>query len=63
MIGWLASKGKSKPAFDDLKTAVAHGSVTASFTCEAFSTRRLQDVDAADVAGRLAELRGYTAFA
>jgi sugar/nucleoside kinase (ribokinase family) len=63
LAGWLAANGKSKPTFDDLKTAVVHGSVTASFTCEAFSTRRLQDVDAADVAGRLAELRGYTAFA
>jgi len=41
---------------------VVHGSVVASYTCEAFSTRRLQDVSAADVAGRLAELRSYTAF-
>ena len=63
MIGWLASKGKSKPAFDDLKTAVAHGSVTASFTCEAFSTQRLERVTNADVERRLEELRGYTAFA
>jgi len=37
---------RSKPTFDDLKTAVVHGSVVASYTCEAFSTRRLQDVDA-----------------
>lgn len=63
LAGWLAANGKTKPTFDDLKTAVVHGSVVASYTCEAFSTRRLQDVDAADVAGRLAELRGYTAFA
>jgi len=39
-----------------------HGSVLASYTCEAFSTHRLQEVTAADVAARLAELRGYTAF-
>lgn len=63
LAGWLAANGKTKPGFDDLKTAVVHGSVVASYTCEAFSTRRLQDVDAADVAGRMAELRGYTLFA
>ena len=63
LAGWLAANGKTTPTFDELKTAVVHGSVVASYTCEAFSTRRLQDVDAADVAGRLAELRGYTLFA
>ncbi len=62
LAGWLAANGKTKPTFEDLKTAVVHGSVVASYTCEAFSTRRLQDVSAVDVAGRLAELRGYTAF-
>ncbi len=62
LAGWLAANGKTKPTFEDLKTAVVHGSVVASYTCEAFSTRRLQDVSAADVAGRLDELRGYTAF-
>ena len=63
MAGWLAANGRSKPAFDDLKAAVVHGSVTASFTCEAFSTLRLQDVTKDDVAGRITELRAYTAFA
>jgi len=62
MMGWLAANGKSKPRFDDLKTAVAHGSVTASFTCEAFSTQRLERVTSADVERRLEELRGFTAF-
>lgn len=63
MAGWLAANGKSKPTFADLKTAVVHGSVTASYTCEAFSTLRLQDVTKADVASRIAELRNFTAFA
>lgn len=63
MAGWLAANGKSKPTFEDLKTAVVHGSVTASYTCEAFSTLRLQDVTKADVANRIAELRSFTAFA
>lgn len=62
MMGWLSANGKSKPTFDDLKTAVAHGSVVASFTCEAFSTQRVQSVTAAEVEGRLAELKSYTAF-
>lgn len=63
VIGWLAANGKSKPTFDDLKTAVAHGSIVASFTCEAFSTLRLEHVTPAQVKARLEELKGYTAFA
>ncbi len=63
LAGWLAANGKSNPSFDDLKVAVAHGSVVASFTCEAFSTRRLQEVTEADVARRVAELRGFTSWA
>jgi sugar/nucleoside kinase (ribokinase family) len=63
MIGWLASQNKSKPTFEDLKIAVAHGSVVASFTCEAFSTQRLERVDTSDVKKRLEELKAYTAFA
>lgn len=62
MAGWLAANGRMEPSFEDLKTAVVHGSVLASFTCEAFSTHRLQEVTAGDVARRLEVLRGYTAF-
>jgi cytidine kinase len=63
MMGWLAAQGLSKPTFAQLKSAVAYGSVTASFTCEAFSTRRIQEVSLADVQHRLEELKTYTAFA
>ncbi len=63
MIGWLANSRKTKPSFVDLKTAVAHGSVTASFTCEAFSTQRLEKVTVEEVKSRLEELKHYTAFA
>ncbi len=63
MAGWLAANGRTKPTFEDLKTAVVHGSVTASYTCEAFSTLRLQDVTKDDVAARISELRSFTAFA
>ncbi len=62
LCGWLAANGKTKPTFDDLREAVVHGSVVASYTCEAFSTLKLQDVTADDVAKRIAALRGYTAF-
>jgi cytidine kinase len=62
LCGWLAANGKTKPTFDDLKIAAAHGSVTASFTCEAFSTRRIQDVTTADIAARIEKLRAYTSF-
>lgn len=62
LAGWLSANGKTKPGFADLKTAVVHGSVTASYTCEAFSTHKLQTVTAADVSGRLAQLKGYTSF-
>ncbi len=63
MAGWLAANGKTKPTFADLKTAVVHGSVTASFTCEAFSTHKLQTVTKDDITRRLNELRSYTDFA
>ena len=63
LCGWLAANGRFKPTFEDLKSAAAHGSVTASFTCEAFSTRRLQEVNPGDVAERIQKLRSYTSFA
>ena len=62
MCGWLAANCKFKPTFADLRTAAVHGSVAASFTCEAFSTRRLQDVSAGDIADRVQKLRAYTSF-
>ena len=62
MAGWLAANDKSKPTFADLKTAMVHGSVTASFTCEAFSTHKLQTVTTADIQARIAALKAYTQF-
>lgn len=63
LTGWLASQGKMSPTFDELKTAVAYGSVTASFACEAFSTRKIESVTLADVQERMRELRGFISFA
>lgn len=62
MAGWLAANNKTKPNFEDLKTAVVHGSVTASFTCEAFSTHKLQTVTQADIQNRIAALKTFTQF-
>jgi cytidine kinase len=62
LTGWLAAHGKTSPTFADLRTAISHGSVVASYTCEAFSTRKLQDVTAADVNARLAQLKAYSAL-
>lgn len=62
LSGWLAAQGKTRPSFADLKSAVVHGSVTASFTCEAFSTHKLQTVTQADIAQRLGQLKSYTDF-
>jgi cytidine kinase len=61
LTGWLAANGKFEPTFADLRTAIVHGSVVASFTCEEFSTRKLQTVTAADVAERLQKLQAYSA--
>jgi cytidine kinase len=62
MAGWLAANGHTKPTFSHLKHAVVHGSVTASFTCEAFSTHKLQTVTALDIKARLDQLKHYTRF-
>lgn len=62
LAGWLAANGKFQPTFDDLKTAIAYGSVTASFTCEEFSTRRIESVTLDDVKTRLQALQSYTSF-
>jgi hypothetical protein len=58
----LASKGISNPTFENLKSAVVQGSVAASFTCEAFSTLKIQEVTQAHVDARIKELKGYTDF-
>ena len=59
-MGYLASTGKTDPA--SLKTAMAYGTVVASFTVEDFSLRRLQRTDRAEIDRRLGEYRGMMAF-
>jgi sugar/nucleoside kinase (ribokinase family) len=60
LAGYLASLGRTGFTFDDLRQAVVHGSVVASFTCEAFSTLRLQDLTAGDLANRWDAFKSLT---
>jgi sugar/nucleoside kinase (ribokinase family) len=62
LAGYLASKGSVTPDFATLRDAVVHGSVLASFTCEAFSTRRLESLDNEGLAGRMEHFRNVTAW-
>lgn len=62
MAGYLAAQGA--PPYDSaaLRQAIVQGSMLASFTCEAFSTRRLEGLSAEDLAERLELFRQATAW-
>lgn len=62
MAGYLAAQGN--PPYDSkvLRQAVIHGSILASFTCEAFSTRRLEALAEGELAARIEEFRALTAW-
>ena len=60
LMGYLAAKGKSD--FDSLKTAVAYGTVVASFTIEDFSLKGFDAISKTDIDSRLDTLRELTAF-
>ena len=62
LAGYLAAKGSTSPDFETLRHAVVHGSVLASFTCEAFSTRRLESLDAAGLQERMDDFRALTTW-
>lgn len=62
LAGFLAAKGSLDPDFATLRQAVVYGSVVASFTCEAFSTRRLEELDSAGLNARLDHFRELTAW-
>jgi len=60
MAGYLASQGH--PPYDApmLRQAIIHGSILASFTCEAFSTRRMESLAAGELDARIQEFRAVT---
>lgn len=62
LAGWLDGQNIVRPDFDQLKRAIAYGSVTASFTCEDFSTRRLEDIGREDIEARLRLFRSHSEF-
>lgn len=61
LAGHLAANGGDF-GFESIRRAVVHGSVLASFTCEAFSTRRLESLVPSDLEQRLETFRTMTAW-
>jgi len=59
-LGHLAGLGKTDAA--NLRQAVIHGSVVASFTCEKFGPDRLAEIGPDDIKARFAEFRRLAAF-
>ncbi|NNC88243.1 MAG: carbohydrate kinase [Akkermansiaceae bacterium] len=53
LAGYLASLGSVSYSFAEIRDAVVRGTVMASFTCEAFSTRRLENLPEAELLQRL----------
>jgi sugar/nucleoside kinase (ribokinase family) len=60
MAGYLAAQGPPPYNTEQLRQAVVQGSILASFTCEAFSTRRLEELSPADLEERLRHFRQAT---
>ena len=61
--GYLASLGKDEFSFDDLTSAIARGTIVASFTCESFSTHAVEALTEDAFNERLEAFRGYCTFA
>jgi sugar/nucleoside kinase (ribokinase family) len=60
MAGFLAAQGPPPYSEAQLRQAVVQGSILASFTCEAFSTRRLEELTHDDLSERLDHFRRAT---
>lgn len=60
MAGYLAAQGPPPYSAAQLRQAVVQGSIFASFTCEAFSTRRLESLAHADLEERMSHFRAVT---
>ncbi|MFT4176521.1 MAG: PfkB family carbohydrate kinase [Luteolibacter sp.] len=60
LAGHLASTGRNEYGFEDIREAVVYGSVAASYTCEAFSTHRLQEISFSDIQERVRFLKSIT---
>lgn len=62
MAGYLASLETLEFGFDELRQAMVRGTVAASFTCEAFSTQRLQSATRADLDARMEKLKEISSW-
>lgn len=60
LAGHLSSTEKTEYSFEDIRQGVVYGSVAASFTCEAFSTHRLQEIRSEDIQDRVDFLKSIT---
>lgn len=60
LMGYLAKKGEIN--FENLKRAVAYGSILASFTVEKFSLDRLRELTFEEIETRLSAFRALTKF-
>ncbi|MGE0607842.1 MAG: PfkB family carbohydrate kinase [Pirellulales bacterium] len=60
MMGYLAEQGNFEP--QTLKTAMAYGTLVASFNVEDFSLDRLRKIDRADIDRRMKEYRQMLSF-
>ena len=59
-MGYIANQNSIN--FDTLRQAVVHGTMVASYTCEAFGPDQLAKIDEGAIKERLASFRSYTAF-
>lgn len=62
VAGYLAAHGTAPYDHCTLRSAVVRGSMLASFTCEAFSTRRLETLTMQDLEDRMEAFRRATAW-
>lgn len=60
MAGYLASLGGVDFSFEQIRDAILRGSIVASFTCEDFSTRRLETVTEQEIVARMDALKAMT---
>lgn len=61
-MGYLAGLGDGKITENDYRLATMYGSAIASFTVEAFSTRKLQSLTPEDISNRLGSFLALTEF-
>jgi sugar/nucleoside kinase (ribokinase family) len=59
-LGYIAQRGRAD--FDTLKSALAYGTVVASFTIADFSLHGLRGISRNDIDARLEDLRRFTSF-